>query len=87
MPEAVESYARRIEWKGRIPKRRFLFTTRPEIERAEDSPRNIVIDPSIVFGRSAVAVTGIAAQTLYERSQQERRLARSWQTSASNSSR
>lgn len=67
LPEVVESYARRIEWQGRMPKRLFVFTTRPEIDRAEESPRNIVIDPSIAFGRPVVAETGIAAQTLYER--------------------
>lgn len=67
LPKVVECYAKRVQWEGSLPRRLFPFTTRPELDSAEDPPRSIVIDPAVAFGRPVVAGTRITTAMLFER--------------------
>lgn len=67
LPDVVELYAKRVEWDGSMPRRLFLFTTKPELEVADTPPRSIVIDPAIAYGQPVVAGTRISADVLFGR--------------------
>jgi uncharacterized protein (DUF433 family) len=55
----------RIDVEGGVPVRLYPFSRDP----AEDSPRTVVIDPRVRFGRPTVANRGVPTDILFERFQ------------------
>ncbi|MDQ6676895.1 MAG: DUF433 domain-containing protein [Acidobacteriota bacterium] len=69
MKEIIGVYLQRIEWDSRgLPIKLYPFTRETQSENPPlSSPRVIVMNPAVSFGRPIVAGTGIPVASIYER--------------------
>jgi len=67
-PGIVECFSRRVQWDGSVPRRLFPFpVSNVEQVQEHDYPKNIAIDPNVVFGKPFVVGTRITTSVLFER--------------------
>jgi len=59
----LEDYLKRVVWDRNLPIRLYPFVR----SEAADAPRDIVIDPTVAFGRPVVARRGISTAAIAER--------------------
>lgn len=68
MPEILAALLRRVDRDERgLAVRLYPFSRRPALPVLDDSPRLVVIDPSIGFGRPVLVGTGVTTATIAER--------------------
>ncbi|MGH7390362.1 MAG: DUF433 domain-containing protein [Candidatus Rokuibacteriota bacterium] len=68
MPEILRALLRRIERDERgLAVRLYPFSRRPVPEALEESPRLVVIDPRVAFGRPILSGSGVTTSSIAER--------------------